>query len=179
MGRGNNDMLCQNCGEKEATIHLTKIINGEKNEVYLCEDCAEESGQISLGKDPFSFQNLLADILNPNIDSSITKRKKDLTCDRCGMTYREFSQKGLFGCSFCYNTFSNRLDPLAKRIHGSNEHNGKVPKRRGGDLRIQRKIDNLRNKMEQAVDKEDFEKAAEIRDEIHELEEKMGGGDQE
>ena len=171
-------MLCQNCGEKEATIHLTKIINGEKTEVFLCEDCAEESGQISLGSNPFSFQNLLADIINPSIDSSLANRKKDLVCEKCGMTYRQFSKKGLFGCSSCYDTFSERLDPLAQRIHGSSEHKGKVPQRRGGDLRIKREIDKLKTRMQEAVEKENFEKAAEIRDHIHELESDLGGEDQ-
>jgi protein arginine kinase activator len=172
-------MLCQKCGEKEATIHLTKIINGEKNEVFICENCAEKTGQISLGANPFSFQNLLSDILNPNIDSSFEQSKGDLVCENCGMTYRDFSKNGLFGCSVCYETFSNRLNPLAKRIHGSNEHNGKVPKRRGGYLRIKREINKLREKMQQSVDKENFEKAAELRDKIHDLETRLGGEKEE
>ena len=170
-------MLCQNCGEKEATVHLTKIINGEKNELFLCEECAEETGQISLqSSDPFSFQNLLAGILNPEVESSFkTKTSSNISCENCGMTYKEFSQNGIFGCSECYETFGSRLDPLVKRIHGSNKHNGKVPKRKGGDLRIQRKIKKLRSEMDQAVNNEDFEKAADLRDKIHELEAELGG----
>ena len=168
-------MLCQNCGEKEATIHLTKIINGEKTELFLCEKCAEETGKISFkSSDPFSFQNLLSGILNPEIESSFTHAKKELKCDNCGLTYKEFSENGLLGCSECYDTFDDRLQPLVKRIHGSKSHNGKVPKRKGKDLRIRREIKKLRNNMEKAVDDENFEKAAEIRDEIHELEEELG-----
>ena len=167
-------MLCQNCGEKEATVHLTKIINGEKTELFLCEECAEKTGKISLpNSDPFSFQNLLAGILNPEIESSFTSTSETLTCDNCGLTYEEFSENGLFGCSDCYQTFGDRLDPLVKRIHGSKSHNGKVPRRRGGDLRIKREIEDLRKDMEEAVASENFERAAEIRDEIHELEEQL------
>ena len=169
-------MLCQRCGEKEATIHLKKIINGEKTELYLCEECAEETGQISLdGSDPFSFQSLLAGILNPGLGSSLANTQSDIKCEKCGMPYRRFTQKGLFGCAHCYDTFGNRLDALAKRIHGSNEHTGKVPRRKGGNLRVKRQIEELRNKMQQAVESENFEKAAELRDRIHELEDKLGG----
>ena len=167
-------MLCQRCGEKEATIHLTKIINGEKTEVYLCEDCAEEAGHLNIGNNPFSFQNLLADILNPNIES-ISSNKKEIKCNNCGMSYKEFTEKGLFGCSECYDQFSDKIDRLAKRIHGSNKHTGKVPKRRGGKLRTEKRIDELRNEMQKAVDEENFEKAAELRDEIHDLEDKLRG----
>jgi protein arginine kinase activator len=95
------------------------------------------------------------------------------------MSYKEFSQHGLFGCSECYEAFGSRLDPLVKRIHGSNEHNGKVPKRMGGDLRLQRNIKELRKQMEAAVDKENFEKAAELRDKIHDLETRLGGEKEE
>ena len=169
-------MICQRCGEKEATIHLTKIINGEKTEVYLCEDCAEETGHLTVGNDPFSFQNLLSDILNPNIES-IASEKKTLQCKNCGLSYKEFSQKGLFGCSECYQQFSDKIDRVAKRIHGSNRHTGKVPKRRGGKLRTEKKIEELKIQMQQAVEEENFEKAAELRDEIHRLEDKLRGDD--
>ncbi len=169
-------MLCQRCGEKEATVHLTKIVNGEKAELFLCEDCAEETGQLSFKtSEPFSFQDLLAGILNPELGSSFTKTKEELKCNNCGMSYKKFSQRGLFGCSKCYETFGNRLHPLVKRIHSSNEHHGKVPKRRGGDLRIQKEIEQLKREMQQAAKKENFEKAAELRDKIGELEEKLGG----
>lgn len=169
-------MICQRCDKNEATVHLTKIINGEKTELFLCEECAEKTGKISFDSDnPFSFQNLLAGILNPDVDSSFTDTGKQLKCDNCGMTYQEFSRQGLFGCSECYQTFGDRLDPLVKRIHSSNQHQGKVPKRRGGDLLIERKIDNLREEMQEAVDRENFERAAELRDDIHELEQELGG----
>jgi len=171
-------MLCQRCGEKEATVHLTKIINGEKTEVYLCEDCAKETGHLDFSNNPFSIQNLLADILNPNLDS-IPSNQKEVKCDNCGMSYKEFTEKGLFGCSECYDQFSDKIDRLAKRIHGSDKHIGKVPKRRGGKLRTEKKIENLREEMQKAVDKENFEKAAKLRDEIHDLEDDLRGDQDE
>ena len=166
-------MLCQNCKENEATVHLTRVINGKKTELFLCENCAEEKGQLSFEGEPFSFQNLLAGILNPEMSSSIS-HSDTFECSGCGLTYKEFSETGLFGCSQCYQEFDTRLDPLVKRIHGSREHQGKIPRRKGGSLRIKNKIDKLRKEMEQVVAEENFERAAELRDQIHELEEKLG-----
>lgn len=167
-------MLCQRCGEKEATVHLKKIINNEKNEIYLCEECARETGHLDLKNDPFSIQNLLADIFNPNVESVSSNRKK-IKCDNCGMSYQQFTEEGLFGCSECYDQFSEQIDRLAKRIHGSDNHIGKVPKRRGNKLRTEKKINYLKKEMEKAIEKEDFEKAAELRDKIHELEDEVRG----
>ena len=168
-------MKCQNCNEKKATVHLTKIINAKKNEVYLCENCAKETGQLAFAaSNPFSFQNLLQGILNPEMDS-FDQYQEDFECEECGMTYKEFSKNGFFACASCYQAFYEKLDPLFKRIHGSNRHNGKFPKRRGGDLRIKKEIKEMREKMQESVEREDFEKAAEIRDAIRILENKIGG----
>lgn len=166
-------MLCQNCEEEEATVHLTRIINGEKTELYLCEKCAEKKGQLSLKKNPFSFQNLLAGILNPEVSSSLSQ-KETLQCDNCGLNYDKFSESGQLGCAECYQEFSSRLNPMIKRIHGSKNHRGKVPKRKGGDLRIENKIEELKEQMEEVIEEENFEKAAELRDKIHELEAELG-----
>ncbi len=182
-------MLCQRCGKKEANVHVTKIINGKKTELFLCEDCAKETGQLSFTtnntfslkniNDPFSFHNLLAGLLNPNIDASFSKEISELKCDNCGMTYKEFSKKGLLGCSQCYNSFSKKLKPLIKRIHGSNEHTGKVPIRKGGELRTKKEIQDLKTRMKEVIEKENFEKAAELRDKIHEMENNLDGGQDE
>lgn len=176
MGRGSK-LKCQRCNSNEASIHLTKIVNGEKNEVYLCEECARETGQLSFaGNNPFAFQNLLKGLINPDI-SQYEEYQEEYKCDNCGLTYHNFSKNGLFGCSECYNAFINKLDPILSRIHGNNRHNGKVPKRRGGTLRIKREIVNLRQKMQEAINEENFEKAAVIRDEIRNLEKEMAGGE--
>ncbi|MFW6030838.1 MAG: UvrB/UvrC motif-containing protein [Halanaerobiales bacterium] len=168
-------MKCQRCNEKEASIHLTKIINNQKNEIYLCEDCARETGQLTFTtNNPFSFQSLLKGIINPGVER-YEPYQEDYKCNECGMTYREFSINGFLACSSCYESFYKNLDPLLKRIHGSNCHNGKVPKRRGGDLRIKKEIEEIREAMQDAVKREDFEKAAEIRDKIKELEKQIGG----
>ncbi len=167
-------MLCQRCNDNEATVHMTKIVNGEKNEIFLCEKCAQETGQIPfVGNEPFSFQNLLTGILGTSTGTYEGYRNE--ICESCGQNYKDFSQTGLFGCAGCYETFSNKLDPLLKRIHGINRHNGKVPKRTGGTLRTKKEIEELRKKLQQAIESENFEKAAELRDQIRELEDIIGG----
>ncbi len=170
-------MKCQRCNDKDASIHLTKIVNGDKNEVYLCEECARETGQLPFASNnPFAFQNLLKGLINPGV-SSYGEYQEDSKCANCGLTYSDFSKNGLFGCSECYKAFVNKLDPILKRIHGNNRHNGKVPKRRGGTLRVKREIRELRQDMQNSVNNENFEKAAKIRDKIKILEDKINGGD--
>lgn len=170
-------MKCQNCNEKEANVRFTKIINGEKTEVLLCKECAKKTGEISFElPDAFSFQNIFAGLLNPHLeDSSIKSTEEGLKCDNCGLTFKKISQEGLTGCSNCYDKFGSRFDSLVKRIHGSIEHHGKVPKRMGGDLRIKKEISSLKKNMEKAVEKENFERAAELRDKIKELRNELGG----
>ncbi|MFW5972182.1 MAG: UvrB/UvrC motif-containing protein [Bacillota bacterium] len=169
-------MICQNCNEREASVHLTKIINGDKTEVYLCDKCAKETGQIPFaGNNPFAFQNLLKGILNPN-QSSYDQSSNEIKCETCGLSYKQFTNNGLFGCSDCYQSFSNKLDPLMKRIHGSINYNGKVPSRRGSELKAKREIQDLRKEMQEAVSEENFEKAAEIRDIIKDKEDNLNSG---
>ncbi len=166
-------MLCDKCKEKEATIHITKYVDGEKSEVYLCEQCAKETGHID-DNDVFSFKNLIAGILNPNVEDYKEKSTEGLKCDNCGLTYEEFRREGRVGCPECYNTFEDKLRPLIKRIQGSEKHVGKIPKDKDKYLRVKRDIQELKEEMEKVVADENFERAAEIRDEIYALEQKIG-----
>lgn len=86
------------------------------------------------------------------------------------MTYSQFSKVGRFGCSSCYKYFNDRLDPLFKRVHGNTTHMGKVPVRVGSHIQAKRKIEGLRQELQQKIAEEEFEKAAKLRDEIRELE---------
>lgn len=116
-------MLCQECGKRPATLHFTKIVNGEKTEFHFCETCAREKGELIPGtSNGFSIHSLLSGLLD--LDPSGkgqtpgAKTAQTLQCEECGMTYSQFSKLGRFGCSSCYKYFSDRLDPLFKRVHG-------------------------------------------------------------
>ncbi|KXS40449.1 MULTISPECIES: UvrB/UvrC motif-containing protein [unclassified Candidatus Frackibacter] len=169
-------MICQECQERQATVHVTKIINNKKKEIYLCEKCAQEKGELNFGGESFSFNNLLSGLLNHDFSTKSAKSKIDLgyqgqsECASCDLSYSEFSKSGKLGCSDCYLNFEERTDKLLKRIHGSNRHTGKVPRRTGEVIRMKKEIQGLRDEMQEAVEKEEFEEAAKLRDKIKELE---------
>ena len=166
-------MYCQECNKRPATLHFTKIVNGEKTEFHFCESCAREKGELIPGApNGFSIHNLLSGLLDFE-PSGTSVKTQPLRCDQCGLTYNQFSKVGRFGCSACYKHFSHRLDPLFKRVHGNTTHVGKVPKRAGGMIQYKRKIDRLKHELQLHVAREEFEQAAKIRDQIRELENKM------
>lgn len=168
-------MQCQECGKKPATLHFTKIVNGEKTEIHLCDSCAREKGEFIPGTaNGFSIHNLISGLLDfdPKSPSPLNSVNKAIHCEECGMTYTQFSKMGRFGCSSCYNHFAERLDPLLRRIHGNTSHVGKIPKRSAGHIQAQREIEQLKKELLALIEREEFEKAASIRDEIRQLEKK-------
>lgn len=169
-------MLCQNCNERNATVHLTRITNGEKTEVYLCEQCARERGELNFVTEPFTIHNFLAGIFSPDFHPgrSIVQESSE-TCGICSMSFNEFGKIGRFGCSECYDTFEPRLSQMLRRIHGSDQHTGKVPERTGKNLLRQKELKELRSQMQTAIAREEFEKAAELRDQIYALEKGICG----
>jgi len=164
-------MLCQNCQKNVANVHFTQILNSKKAELYLCEDCAKEKGQISFGSQ-LSLNDFFTGLIgfehsNPYIKSTQLKQH---SCEKCGMSYEEFQKTGKFGCSNCYEIFKDRLRPLLKRLHGGIEHNGKVPVKVSKKMMASNEIDELKNLLNRAVQTEEYEKAAELRDKIKVLE---------
>lgn len=166
-------MKCEKCGAEEARVHLTKIINNQKQELHLCSECAEEIGQISFSSDPFSFKHLLSGIIKPDFMQSQIPSPRVDSCANCGLSYQEFAEQGLFGCAECYDNFSRQIEHIIRKVQGGSEHRGKIPLRQGENIRLQNKIKDLRVKINEAVAVENFEKAAELRDKIKELENKM------
>ncbi len=171
-------MICQECGKRPATLHFTKIVNGEKTEFHICESCAREKGELIPGTaNGFSIHNLLSGFLDfePAGSNAVGAKPQSLRCEQCGLTYSQFGKLGRFGCSSCYQYFNDRLDPLFKRVHGNTVHVGKVPKRTGGQIKYKREIDKLKRELMHRVEREEFELAAKIRDQIRELEKKISG----
>ncbi|GIP41531.1 protein-arginine kinase activator protein [Paenibacillus sp. J31TS4] len=168
-------MNCQECGKRPASLHFTKIVNGEKAEFHLCETCAKEKGELIPGTpNGFSIHNLLSGLMNfdPST-SSMAKQAQSLRCEECGLTYSQFSKLGRFGCSSCYKYFGDKLDSLLKRVHGNTTHVGKVPKRSGGIIKYKREIDQLKLELARKIEQEEFEQAAKIRDEIRGMEKRI------
>lgn len=157
-------MLCDICGKRAATVHLTEIIDGNIQELHLCEDCALKKSQEM--QKSFSLGDMLASLVE-----TVSSEEESLICPRCGLTYSEFRKTGRLGCSNCYSAFKRQLTQLIKTVQGSNLHTGKVPVG-VPSLKIDFQIEDLKRKLKRAVELEEFEEAAKLRDKIHELEKK-------
>ncbi len=168
-------MLCQECKQKPATVHLVKIVDNHKTELHLCEDCARQR-QDFMNVTPLTINDLIAsfmDIQNQNTQnaaSSAYEKPMAPKCTACGLDFNQFRKTGLLGCEDCYQSFREELLPLLRRIQGNTVHTGKVPKRSGSGLVRQKKITSLKAELKKAVETEAFEKAAVLRDQIRELE---------
>lgn len=161
-------MICEICKVNHATVHITTIKDGKKIDMNLCDECARKTESFYM--DNISFQDFFEGLLDMTTKSQKIGAINDLTCPMCHMTYNEFRKSGKFGCFTCYKTFSANLAPIFKRIHGSANHAGKIPIRSGAKLKITQKITHLKNELKDAIEKEEFEVAATLRDEIRILE---------
>jgi len=162
-------MLCNECGKNEATVHVTHIVNGKKTENHLCEECAKQNQTIL--NSTFSMENLFFDMLNNAFNGATYSLSK--SCSTCGMTYDEFRNVGKFGCGDCIDTFKSKLMPAVKNIQGYDTHQGKIPKRAGGDYKKQKDMEKLKEQLKLMIDQEEYEKAAQLRDKIREMESKV------
>jgi len=161
-------MHCDICGKKKATVHLTEIVDEQMSELHLCEDCArEKSVQM---EQQFGLADLLAGLTDFGKQVKDVEKVK-LKCPNCGLTYDEFRKSGRLGCSQCYRSFQEYLVTLLKKIHGSSQHLGKAPVNIPQSVKT--KIDSLqelRSQLLKAIQNENFEEAARLRDQIRELE---------
>ncbi len=178
-------MKCDKCNKK-ATVHLTEIVDGKAMEMHMCEECArEQSAQM---EQQFGLADLLAGLTDfgkqvPDIN------KEAAQCSACGLTYEDFRKFGRFGCAQCYVAFRPQLQNLLKKIHGSHVHLGKKPlhlvdphfpaqtlvkaatNAEEPVVSAQSEtVESLRAEMHRAIEDEDFERAAQLRDRIHQLE---------
>lgn len=166
-------MKCQKCQMREATNHITEVINGKKMELHLCSECAAKSEEFQSVKSGFDFGigDFLGGIFGgkqKSLSGDAVPKSGDV-CPVCGMHFESFLRKGRLGCGECYSVFRNRLERPLRQIHGTSEHVGKVPKRAGDALIRSRQLSRLEAELSDAVIKQEFERAAELRDRINEL----------
>lgn len=165
-------MRCQDCQDREAKVNLTQIINNEKTTLNLCNECASARGfHPPLENVPFPLAEILA-----GLASSAQGFKKatvaQVTCPNCGLTFEEFTGLGRFGCGECYKAFRPQLEPIMRKIHGASLHRGRSPvvveKVDSDDSEVLpiREEERLEEELAKAIESEDFERAAEIRDKL-------------
>ena len=186
-------MLCEKCNKNQATFHYAEVINGVRSEHHLCSECAantDVSFYSSIFENDENFTRLISGILggkaivsgNGESDKSV-----NVTCPNCKTTYGEFVKNSRFGCPVCYDIFGLLISDKMKKIHGSKVYMGKKPMKYGKpeeepleyvereeDNNLDREIEILRKKLKSAVEEEDFEEAARLRDLIAELSRKEG-----
>lgn len=157
-------MVCDICGKREATVHLTEIINDQMTKLHLCEECAKKKGAEM--EEHFGLADLLAGLADVGTPVQTAEEKK-IKCPSCGLTYSDFKKIGKLGCGQCYETFKSYLVPLFKRIHGSDMHLGKIPHKKKKTPRLKKvDVEELKRRLRRAVELEEFEEAAKLRDEI-------------
>ena len=164
-------MLCCICKENDATVHLPQIAGDKMQKVDLCEECAKHKGV----NDPAGFS--LADLLlglGASQELQQASGGAEVKCPRCGFTQADFKKAGRLGCADCYTTFAEGLEGLLKTMHKGVRHVGKVPQFLQQTRDIADRLKVLRKKLEKAVDDENFEQAAMLRDEIKQMSSKMG-----
>ncbi len=156
-------MLCSICQKREATVHLTNITGDKVQKVDLCEECAKNKGM----NDPVGF-SFADELLGLGASQEIEQAggETGLQCPACGFTQSDFKKAGRLGCAECYQTFAEPMKGLLKTMHKHTRHVGKVPEslRQSCDLSVELK--QLQQKLAKAIELENFEEAAVLRDEI-------------
>ncbi|MEC7834305.1 MAG: UvrB/UvrC motif-containing protein [Gemmatimonadota bacterium] len=162
------DDLCDNCGSKPATVNLTQIENNEMSSYHLCEDCAAQKG-LEATTEPSSSP--LPDFLAQIGDEPREEEDSDNECSFCGLMFAAFRETGRLGCPHCYETFEAHLRRLLRRVHGGTKHVGKIYLPPDPTVsEIEKQMEALRRRLNRAVEAEDFERAAELRDQMRSLE---------
>ena len=184
-------MLCESCGEREATFHEVVVRQGKVGERHLCELCARRAAAEGMSQTGASPAESPAETVEKLVTGLVLGKHapapatpKVSTCPDCGLTYAQFRDRELLGCATCYDAFERQLSPLLERTHeGATHHVGKTPRgaleRRTaeggeesvlGDVRERAaRIATLRKQLDEALHSEKYERAAILRDEIHKL----------
>ena len=159
-------MLCNQCASREAVVHLTQIVDNAVTQIHLCEKCAAAKGietTVSMPKHP------LAGVLQAAQDQAAIASDAQ-RCAYCGTSQKDFRASGRLGCAHCYEAFADSLRELLRRVHGNARHVGRRYPALNPEVATKAgSLAALRERLQRAVEREEFEKAAALRDEIQAL----------
>lgn len=166
-------MKCQKCNKREANTHVKKVVNGEYEEFMLCRECAHAMGYDNVFD--FEMPDMFGGLLQSFFTGALPARSGASRCPECGSTYGDITNTGKVGCASCYEAFYSELLPSIKRIHGNTTHAGKVPASAEfcevkAEVKTEDEVKVLKAQLKAAIDEQNFELAATLRDKIKEKE---------
>lgn len=164
-------MLCENCGKREASTHIKLVENGEARQLDLCSECASSLGYDDIfGGFGFNLSRIFTNFFG---DNTAYLPDKTVRCEKCGASFNDIVKTGKVGCAQCYRTFYNKLLPSIRQIHGKASHTGKVPTNLKEIKKPSKEeiIERLNAELKSAVEDQNFEQAAVIRDRIKQIKE--------
>jgi protein arginine kinase activator len=164
---------CKICGIRPATIHYTEIVNNKMETFDLCQECAEEKGIEVEKTSSYGLGDLVAELIDDTVKDE-TSRIGRVRCPECGYDFSDFRNMGRLGCPECYQSFEAQLQPLLRHVHGGTLHGGKTPVRLGDQGDAGPSLMQLKDDLARAVEGENYERAAELRDEIKRLKAETG-----
>lgn len=175
--------MCEQCGKNPATVRFVIVVNGEKKEKMLCQECALKMQNQLPNLKPADLAGLLGNIVAKNVATRAAEAAaaklaalppkdesyNDLSCLACGTTYEQFQSTGMLGCAQCYQAFRTPIEVMLKRMTGNLQHVGKTPS--GLPTALSRKLllDKLRRQLTEAIENEEYEEAAVLRDKIRQM----------
>jgi protein arginine kinase activator len=163
-------MTCDQCREREAVIHLTQIVNEQVTTLHLCEKCAAEKGVESPGSTVKTPLGTFLAAMGKGAEQQLPTARTGESCVRCGATFQDFRETGRLGCPDCYRAFESSLRDLLRRLHGSTHHLGERYTEREPQEAAEEQAADLREQLRLAVETENFELAAELRDRLRVME---------
>lgn len=166
-------MLCQHCQKKPAVLSYLVSMGNQQKELQLCQDCLEELMREDLGISKIVDEGL-GGVLSAMLEMMIQDSGEEAhgkECPHCHTTWKDFKDTGLLGCSQCYQTFGPDLNRIIKQFHGQDHHQGEIPQAFQEEVYRDRQIMDLKAQLDQAVQEENYEKAADLRDQINGLKE--------
>jgi protein arginine kinase activator len=154
---------------------MQQFLGGQKVELHLCQDCAFKiENPEMLGSLENIFKGFLDQLNTKYFNNAGTGKVQQVrstkVCSRCNMTFDKFKTGGRLGCDVCYQSFAKEVEVLLKNVQGSTRHEGKYPRRMGAGILSKRQVSELRSQLKSAIEIENFEEAARLRDEIRALE---------
>jgi protein arginine kinase activator len=161
-------MKCEICGLKDAVIHIRQIQKDLMHELHICEECAQEKGLIREEDSELPIANLLSGLLEGK-DMTGAVEVKD-ACPRCGMKASEFRKQGKLGCPECFTAFEKDVRSIVSQMAARPRHSGKLPSSLASEHASTVENENMREELKEAIEREDYELAARLRDKLREAE---------